>query len=45
MTAESGKNHANGFELIAGLYNTCAANKEKRQWESQKRLSELSSRP
>ncbi|WP_447774805.1 hypothetical protein [Variovorax boronicumulans] len=45
MTAEFEKSHANGFELIGGLCNTCAANKGKRQWEIQKRLNELSSRP
>ena len=45
MIAESEKSHDNGFDLIGGLYNTCAANKGKRQWEIQKRLNELSSRP
>lgn len=44
MTAESKRNHANAFELIAALYNTCAANQGKRQWQIQKRLNEVSSR-
>ena len=37
--------HANGFKLIAGLYNACIEDKAKRKAGIQQRLVELTSRP